>query len=208
MKKEHHKELIVAVSGYFDPLHVGHLEYFQLAKQLGDKLYVIVNNDVQAVLKKQTFFMNENDRLEIIKSLSIVDNAILSIDQDKSVSKTLEKIRQKGKKEEGNVYFDVTDGIAKELVLDEATGQYRWRDYLKAQETITDTTTVEDTGDKDTPAPKSINSAPNETTPSGIFSKPDARPAAVAVYQDLSLSCSAVLRGKNVSAIYTPTDQK
>ena len=93
MKKEHHKELIVAVSGYFDPLHVGHLEYFQLAKQLGDKLYVIVNNDFQAVLKKQTSFMNENDRLEIIKSLSIVDNAILSIDQDKSVSKTLEKIK-------------------------------------------------------------------------------------------------------------------
>ena len=93
MKKEHHKELIVAVSGYFDPLHVGHLEYFKLAKQLGDKLYVIVNNDVQAVLKKQTSFMNENDRLEIIKSLSIVDSALLSIDQDKSVSKTLEKIK-------------------------------------------------------------------------------------------------------------------
>ena len=93
MKKKQHKEIIVAVSGYFDPLHVGHLEYFQLAKQLGDKLYVIVNNDVQAVLKKQTSFMNENDRLEIIKSLSIVDNAILSIDQDKSVSKTLEKIK-------------------------------------------------------------------------------------------------------------------
>lgn len=93
MKKEHHKELIVAVSGYFDPLHIGHLEYFQLAKQLGDKLYVIVNNDVQAVLKKQISFMNENDRLEIIKSLSIVDNAFLSIDQDKSVSKTLEKIK-------------------------------------------------------------------------------------------------------------------
>ena len=93
MKKEDHKELIVAVSGYFDPLHVGHLEYFQLAKQLGDKLYVIVNNDFQAFLKKQTSFMNENDRLEIIKSLSIVDNALLSIDQDKSVSKTLEKIK-------------------------------------------------------------------------------------------------------------------
>lgn len=93
MKKEHHKELIVAVSGYFDPLHVGHLEYFQLAKQLGDKLYVIVNNDFQAVLKKQTSFMNENDRLEIIKSLSIVDKAFLSIDQDKSVSRTLEKIK-------------------------------------------------------------------------------------------------------------------
>ena len=93
MKKALNKELIVAVSGYFDPLHVGHLEYFQLAKQLGDKLYVIVNNDFQAVLKKQTSFMNENDRLEIIKSLSIVDKAFLSIDQDKSVSRTLEKIK-------------------------------------------------------------------------------------------------------------------
>ena len=93
MNKENHKQVIVAVSGYFDPLHVGHLEYFQLAKKLGDKLYVIVNNDFQAILKKQTSFMNENDRLEIIKSLSIVDNAFLSIDQDKSVSKTLEKIK-------------------------------------------------------------------------------------------------------------------
>ena len=43
------------------------------------------------VLKKQTSFMNENDRLEIIKSLSIVDNAILRIDQDKF--QTLEKIK-------------------------------------------------------------------------------------------------------------------
>ena len=70
MKKEHHKELIVAVSGYFDPLHVGHLEYFKLAKQLGDKLYVIVNNDVQAL----------SQNIEIIFC-------------DKSVSKTLEKIK-------------------------------------------------------------------------------------------------------------------
>ena len=113
MKKEHHKELIVAVSGYFDPLHVGHLEYFQLAKQLGDKLYVIVNNDFQAVLKKQTSFMNENDRLEIIKSLSIVDNAILSIDQDKSVSKTLEKIKP-------NIFGNGGDQI-KGSILEEET---------------------------------------------------------------------------------------
>ena len=90
MKKN--RKTIVAVSGYFDPLHVGHLEYFVKAKQLGDLLYVIVNSDFQANLKKNTSFMNENDRLEIIKALSIVDKAFLSIDKDKSVSNTLKMI--------------------------------------------------------------------------------------------------------------------
>ena len=83
---------IVAVSGYFDPLHVGHLEYFVKAKELGDLLYVIVNSDFQAKLKKNTSFMTENDRLEIIQSLRIVDKAFLSIDKDKSVSNTLKMI--------------------------------------------------------------------------------------------------------------------
>ena len=83
---------IVAVSGYFDPLHVGHLEYFVKAKELGDLLYVIVNSDFQAKLKKNTSFMVENDRLEIIQSLRIVDKAFLSIDKDKSVSNTLKMI--------------------------------------------------------------------------------------------------------------------
>ena len=45
-------EKTVAVSGYFDPIHVGHIEYFKLAKQLGDRLVVIVNNNHQCVLKK------------------------------------------------------------------------------------------------------------------------------------------------------------
>ena len=80
---------IVAVSGYFDPIHVGHLEYLNEAKNLGDLLYVIVNNDSQARLKKGKSFMNEEDRLRIVQSLGIVDKAILSIDNDRSVSKTL-----------------------------------------------------------------------------------------------------------------------
>jgi len=90
MKKN--RKTIVAVSGYFDPLHVGHLEYFVKAKELGELLYVIVNSDFQANLKKNTSFMNENDRLEIIKALSIVDKVFLSIDKDKSVSNTLKMI--------------------------------------------------------------------------------------------------------------------
>ena len=43
---------IVCVSGYFDPLHIGHLEYFKKAKKIGTKLMVIVNNDKQGILKK------------------------------------------------------------------------------------------------------------------------------------------------------------
>ena len=84
---------VVAVSGYFDPLHVGHLEYLEIAKQLGDKLIVIVNSDKQAELKKGKSFMNENDRVEIIGALKCVDEVFLSIDEDKSVCKSLEAIK-------------------------------------------------------------------------------------------------------------------
>ena len=56
------KEKVVIVSGYFDPLHVGHLEYLQMKSQLGDTLLVIINNDEQAKLKKGESFMNERDK--------------------------------------------------------------------------------------------------------------------------------------------------
>ena len=83
----------IAVSGYFDPIHVGHLEYLKMAKSLGDILVVIVNNNHQCVLKKGKFFMDENDRLEIVKSIKYVDKVVLSVDQDKTVCKSLELIR-------------------------------------------------------------------------------------------------------------------
>jgi D-beta-D-heptose 7-phosphate kinase/D-beta-D-heptose 1-phosphate adenosyltransferase len=84
---------IVAVSGYFDPIHVGHLEYLRLSKSLGDKLVVIVNNNYQCILKKGKPFMDENDRVEIVKSLDMVDEVFLSIDKDKSVCKSLEALK-------------------------------------------------------------------------------------------------------------------
>ena len=84
---------VVAVSGYFDPIHVGHLEYLKMAKNLGDKLIVIINSDYQAGLKKGKSFMSEDDRLEIIKSLRCVDEVFLSIDKDKSVCKSLEYLK-------------------------------------------------------------------------------------------------------------------
>ena len=82
------------VSGYFDPLHVGHLEYFKLAKDLADELIVIVNNRKQCLLKKGDEFMDELDRLEIVFHLDMVDEAILAIDEDKSVCETIRSIKR------------------------------------------------------------------------------------------------------------------
>ncbi len=82
----------VAVSGYFDPIHVGHLEYLRMAKELGDSLVVIVNNNYQCKLKKGKHFMDENDRVEIVKALRFVDDVFLSVDKDKTVCKSLELI--------------------------------------------------------------------------------------------------------------------
>ena len=83
----------IAVSGYFDPIHVGHLEYLKLAKKLGDKLIVIVDNNYQCVLKKGKPFMDESDRVEIVKCLKMVDEVFLSVDKDKTVCESLEAIK-------------------------------------------------------------------------------------------------------------------
>ena len=85
--------ITVATSGYFDPLHVGHIEYLELAKKLGDKLIVIINNDVQAKLKKGKSFMNEKDRMKIISSLTFVDEVFLSIDKDQTQCNSLKLLK-------------------------------------------------------------------------------------------------------------------
>ena len=82
------------VSGYFDPLHVGHIEYFKMAKDLADELIVIVNNREQCMLKKGDEFMDEQDRLEIVFHLDMVDEAILAVDEDKSVCETIRMIHR------------------------------------------------------------------------------------------------------------------
>ena len=80
----------VIVSGYFNPLHKGHLELFKKAKEVGDLLFVIVNNDKQREMKGSKFFMDENERIEIIRALSIVDMAWISIDKDSTQNETLQ----------------------------------------------------------------------------------------------------------------------
>mgnify|MGYP003637091446 CR=1 FL=1 len=80
---------VVVASGYFDPIHVGHIEYLEKASLLGTRLIVIVNSDNQAKLKKGSSFMSEGDRIKIISSLRCVDEVFLSIDVDGSVCESL-----------------------------------------------------------------------------------------------------------------------
>ena len=86
------KKKVIIVSGYFNPLHKGHIEYFHSAKTYGDYLFVIVNNDNQRILKNSRKFMDENERILIINELAISDKVLLSVDKDRTVCKTIKKI--------------------------------------------------------------------------------------------------------------------
>ncbi len=110
--EEERKEIIVVASGYFDPLHVGHIECLELAKELGDKLIVIVNNDKQAILKKGVEFMPFKERVKIVESLGVVDEVFECIDEDATVCKSLAVIKphifaKGGDRNVGNIPEDV-----------------------------------------------------------------------------------------------------
>ena len=81
----------VIISGYFNPMHTGHLDYIEEAAKLGDQLVVIVNNDKQVVVKGSAPFMDERDRLRLVRALKDVTAAVLSIDTDSTVLKTLRR---------------------------------------------------------------------------------------------------------------------
>jgi D-beta-D-heptose 7-phosphate kinase/D-beta-D-heptose 1-phosphate adenosyltransferase len=86
------KKKAIIVSGYFNPIHKGHLEYFNNAKALCDELFVIVNNDHQRELKGSKEFQKEDERMIIVSNIKAVDKAILSIDQDRTVCETIRMI--------------------------------------------------------------------------------------------------------------------
>lgn len=95
------KAKAIIVSGYFNPLHQGHLELFHNAKKEGEKLFVIINNDFQRKLKGSKEFMLEDERVLIVSELRIVDFTYLSIDKDRTVRASIEKIyKEFGKKYE------------------------------------------------------------------------------------------------------------
>jgi D-beta-D-heptose 7-phosphate kinase/D-beta-D-heptose 1-phosphate adenosyltransferase len=83
------KPKAIIVSGYFNPLHKGHLELFEKAKGAGDELWVIVNSDLQRALKGSKEFMDENERHIIVSAIKHVDKALISIDKDKTQCATL-----------------------------------------------------------------------------------------------------------------------
>jgi len=87
------KDVVVAVSGYFDPVHEGHIEYFNLARKLGDRLVVILNNDLQAERKKGRAFMSEKGRAAVLRALEVVDEVFVSVDKDGSVCESLRRVR-------------------------------------------------------------------------------------------------------------------
>ena len=83
------KPKVIIVSGYFNPLHKGHLELFEKAKTKGDALWIIINSDFQRELKGSKVFMDQHERLIILKAIGIVDKALVSIDKDKTQCATL-----------------------------------------------------------------------------------------------------------------------
>ncbi len=86
------KPKAIIVSGYFNPIHKGHIEYFKNAKSNGDKLFVIVNSDFQRELKGSKEFQDENERVFIVQNLRMVDKCFLSIDKDRTVVESIKKI--------------------------------------------------------------------------------------------------------------------
>jgi D-beta-D-heptose 7-phosphate kinase/D-beta-D-heptose 1-phosphate adenosyltransferase len=86
------KRKAIIVSGYFNPVHKGHLEYFHNAKSKADELFVIINSDFQRELKGSKEFQDEDERVIIISNFGIVDRTILSIDKDRTVCETIRKI--------------------------------------------------------------------------------------------------------------------
>jgi cytidyltransferase-like protein len=83
---------VVVASLYGDPLHSGHIEYLQLARQLGTSLIVIVNNDEQTIKKKGFVLLSAKERIAIVRELKCVTTVVESIDKDESVCQTLKML--------------------------------------------------------------------------------------------------------------------
>ena len=114
---------IIIVSGGFDPIHSGHIEYFEAAKKHGDKLVVALNSDQWLENKKGKFFMPFNERKAIIESIGCIDEVIdFEDDEIGSCIQALEKAKKLfpadqlffangGDRNDGNIPEMTVDGI-------------------------------------------------------------------------------------------------
>ncbi len=88
---------VVINSGYFNPIHIGHITMLRESKAMGDYLVVIINNDIQQKIKKGKIIMDQNERAQIVEAIKYVDEIVMSIDEDSSICKTLEMVAEKFK---------------------------------------------------------------------------------------------------------------
>lgn len=135
-------EKVVITSGYFNPLHIGHINLIRDAKKLGDFLVVIVNNDEQVKIKGSVPFMPESERIEIVKAIKYVDEVFLSIDKDTGrQDKTLIFLSEKYKGNEiifakggdstmENVEADTCKKLGIKIVLDVGGGKIQSSSWL------------------------------------------------------------------------------
>jgi cytidyltransferase-like protein len=84
---------VVLVTGGFDPLHSGHIEYFKAAKSLGDILVVGVNSDAWLERKKGRAFMPSNERISVLQNLKMIDHCILFNDDDDSAREAIRNVK-------------------------------------------------------------------------------------------------------------------
>lgn len=87
-------EKIVLVTGGFDPLHSGHIAYFESARKLGDKLVVGINSDDWLSRKKGRAFMPSTERISIIEKLSMVSHCVIFDDTDGSAKEAIKNVRK------------------------------------------------------------------------------------------------------------------
>lgn len=91
------RPVAVIVSGYFSPLHIGHLDMIESGARIGDKLVVVVNNNAQQKAKKGKVIIDEEDRLRLVRALRDVDEALISVDQDRTVCESIRVVAERHK---------------------------------------------------------------------------------------------------------------